>query len=175
MGRYGRKETQCQLCKRLAWPIIPHSWSGLVWKRVSLVDVIIMQQSRTIFLSICPFSAWWQPNEQQCDPRASLLLTSEKAVFCKNPTKKRREETQISIFHPKSALEVFCVRRGRSNSRPGFAFHRPSSQHHHHREEMMEGWGWERRKEEYHTIKMWMVEYICLKSRQAAEDLMGKT
>ena len=93
----------------------------------------------------------------------------------KNAKKKRREETQISIFHPKSALEVFCVRRGRSNSRPGFAFHRPSSQHHHHHEEMMERGGWERGKEEYHTIKMCMVEYICLKSRWAAEDLIGKT
>ena len=28
-------KTQCQLCKRLAGPIIPLSWSGLVWKDVS--------------------------------------------------------------------------------------------------------------------------------------------
>ena len=34
-------KTQCQLCKRLAWQIIPHSWSCLVWKRVSPLDVII--------------------------------------------------------------------------------------------------------------------------------------
>ena len=30
-----QKKTQCQLCKRLTWPIIPHSWSSMVWKRVS--------------------------------------------------------------------------------------------------------------------------------------------
>ena len=28
-------DSQCQLCKRLTWPIIPHSWSSMVWKRVS--------------------------------------------------------------------------------------------------------------------------------------------
>ena len=144
-------------------------------KKSFTLDVITRGQSTTIFLCIGPFSTWSRTTEQLGDPRASLLLTSEKAVFCKNPKKKRREETQISIFHPKSALEVFCVRRGRSNSRPGFAFHRPSSQHHHLHEEMVERWGCERRKEEYHTIKMWVVEYICLKSREAAEGLICKT
>ena len=34
-------KTQCQLCKRLAGPIIPLYWSGLVSKRVSAIDVII--------------------------------------------------------------------------------------------------------------------------------------
>ena len=33
------KQKQCQLCKKLTWPIIPHSWSGLVWKRISSMDV----------------------------------------------------------------------------------------------------------------------------------------
>ena len=47
-----RNKTQCQICKRLAWPIIPHSWSGLVWKRVSSMDVITMGRSITIFLCI---------------------------------------------------------------------------------------------------------------------------
>ena len=36
-------KTQCQLCKRLAWPIISLSWSGLVCKRVSPLDVGIQQ------------------------------------------------------------------------------------------------------------------------------------
>ena len=57
-------KTQCQPCKRLAWPIIPQSWSGLAWKSVSPMDVITLGQSTTIFLCIRPFSAWWQPNEQ---------------------------------------------------------------------------------------------------------------
>ena len=77
-------KTQCQLCKRLAWPIIPPSMSDLVWKRVSPLDVIIRVQSTAIFLCTWPFSAWWwRTNNQPGDPRASLLLTSEKAVFCK--------------------------------------------------------------------------------------------
>ena len=29
------KKTQCQQCKRLAGPIIPFSWSKVVWKRIS--------------------------------------------------------------------------------------------------------------------------------------------
>ena len=31
-----------------------------------------------------PFSAWWRALNQPGDPKASLLMTSEKAVFCKN-------------------------------------------------------------------------------------------
>ena len=31
-----KNKTQCQLCKRLAGPFIPLSWSCVVWKRVSL-------------------------------------------------------------------------------------------------------------------------------------------
>ena len=77
-----KNKTLCQLCKRLTWPIIPHSWSGLVWKRVSPMDVITMGQSTTIFLCIWPFSAWWRTSNQPGDPSASLLLVSEKAVFC---------------------------------------------------------------------------------------------
>ena len=30
-----RKKTKCQLCNRLAGPIIPFSWSNVVWKRIS--------------------------------------------------------------------------------------------------------------------------------------------
>ena len=66
-------KTQCQLCKRL------------VWKRVSPMDVIARGHSTAIFLCLKTFSAWWQPNKRTTkgDPRARLLLTSEKAVFCK--------------------------------------------------------------------------------------------
>ena len=48
------------------------------------MDVITKGQSTAIFLCIGPFSAWWQPTKQLGDPSASLLFTSEKAVFCKN-------------------------------------------------------------------------------------------
>ena len=30
---YRSNKTQCQLCKRLTWPIIPHFWYGMVWKK----------------------------------------------------------------------------------------------------------------------------------------------
>ena len=63
-NKHCTNKTQCQPCKRLAWPIIPNSWSSLVWKRVSPMDVIALGQSTTIFLCITPFSVWWQPNYQ---------------------------------------------------------------------------------------------------------------
>ena len=60
--------------------------SCLDWS--TTVDVITMGHSRNIFPCIRPFSAWRQPNnqptEQRGDPRASMPLISEKAVFCKN-------------------------------------------------------------------------------------------
>ena len=37
-GEDDQDKTQCQLCKKLAWPIINHSWSSLVWKMVSPLD-----------------------------------------------------------------------------------------------------------------------------------------
>ena len=55
--------TQCQPCKRLAGPIIPHSWSGIVWISVSPMDTITLGHSTTFFLCIRPFSAW-HPNER---------------------------------------------------------------------------------------------------------------
>ena len=79
---FAENKTQCQLCKILTWSIIPHSWSGLVLKRISPMDVITMGQSTTIFLCIRPFSAWWRANNQPGHPCASLLFASEKAVFC---------------------------------------------------------------------------------------------
>ena len=74
-------KSQCQLYKRLAEPIIP---LFLVWSRkgVSTIDVITRGQSTAMFLCIGPFSAWWQPTKEPGDPRSSLLLTSEKSVFC---------------------------------------------------------------------------------------------
>ena len=50
------------------------------------MNVITMGQSTTIFLCINPFSGLWQTpfrtTGQLGDPRASLLLISEKAVLC---------------------------------------------------------------------------------------------
>ena len=61
-----KEKTQCQLCKRLAWPIIPHSWShSLAWKVYRLW-----------------MWSLWAVNNQLGDSRASLLLTNERAVFC---------------------------------------------------------------------------------------------
>jgi len=61
-------------------------WYCLVWKRVSLMDLITMRQSTAIFLCIWPFWAWWHlnnwTNKQPSDPRAILLFTSDKAVCC---------------------------------------------------------------------------------------------
>ena len=77
-------KTQCQLCKRLTWPIILSSWSSLVCKRVSPTNLIARGHSTITFLCIRPFSVWWQTTDQSTNqPGASLLLTSEKAVFCK--------------------------------------------------------------------------------------------
>ena len=65
------------------WVTSPQVW--LVWKRVTLMEVL----TRAIFLSIHTF--WHGDNrsnketiEQPGEPRASLLLTSEKAVGCKS-------------------------------------------------------------------------------------------
>ena len=86
-------KTQCQLCKRLSWPIFPHFWSGLVLKIVSHMDVITKGKSTIIFLCIRLFLAWWHPTEwttnQPGDPSASLLLTSvRRQSFAKRATTK---------------------------------------------------------------------------------------
>ena len=68
-------KTQCQLCKRLAGPFIPLSWSFLVWKRVSLWMWSLGGSSNH-------FPVYWAifgmvtNKRQPGDPRASLLLTS---------------------------------------------------------------------------------------------------
>ena len=59
-------KNQCQLCKGLAWPINPHSWSVLVWKSVSPMNVITMGKARANVLCIWPFSAWWRRTKQRC-------------------------------------------------------------------------------------------------------------
>ena len=48
-GKMIRRLSAVSLCRRMASPIIPHSWSGLVWKRISPINVITMVQSTTIF------------------------------------------------------------------------------------------------------------------------------
>ena len=53
---------------------------GQVWSG-SPMDVI---RSLTIFLGMRQFLARWHQTNQPGDPSASLLLTSDKAVFCKN-------------------------------------------------------------------------------------------
>ena len=65
---------------------------GLVWKRMSPLNAIIRATSAAIFC-IWPFSAWWRTNGQPGDPIASLLLTSEKAVFCDVANAQRKSNT----------------------------------------------------------------------------------
>ena len=53
---------QWQLSKSLTGPIIPLSWSTMVWKRVSPMDVVAMWQFTAILLFVWSFSEWWQPD-----------------------------------------------------------------------------------------------------------------
>ena len=78
-----KNKTQCQLCKRLAG-LIPPSWSNMVWKRVSPMDVVAWGQfshSPVCVLSFFGMVTPKQPNNRVILEQA-LLLTSEKAVFC---------------------------------------------------------------------------------------------
>ena len=90
-------KTQCQLCKRLAWPILPHSWPGLVWKR--LWSVITIGRSAAVFLCIRPFLAWWQTIVQKNnrDLSASLLLTVllKIAIYCPQGSGTLRQQLSI--------------------------------------------------------------------------------
>ena len=57
-------KTRCQLCKRLAWPMIPLSWSGLVWSGKEFqLWMWSLGGSQHPFISLCigPFSAWYKP------------------------------------------------------------------------------------------------------------------
>ena len=71
-------------CSLQIWPLSIHHYPYLVCKRVSPIDVITGGKSTTIFLCIGPLSATFGvvTNKQLGDPRASLLLSSEKAVLC---------------------------------------------------------------------------------------------
>ena len=73
-------KNQCQQCKRRAWPTIPHE------KGYCLYECDHYGSINNHFLCINPFSGWWQTpfrtTGQLGDPRASLLLISEKAVLC---------------------------------------------------------------------------------------------
>ena len=57
-------KTNCQLSKRVAWPSICQSWSGLLWKRLLPMDTITIGQSTTILLCVRSFLAWWQTSKQ---------------------------------------------------------------------------------------------------------------
>ena len=63
------------------------SLQGTVWKRVSPLDLIIRRSQQLFFYLFSHFRHGEQPNDQMTkqpdDPRASLLLTTETAVFCK--------------------------------------------------------------------------------------------
>ena len=72
-------KTQRQLCKRLAGPFIPFSWSCLVWKRVLLWIWSLAGSQQPFFCVLGHFCHGdEQTNEQPGDPRASLPLTSVK-------------------------------------------------------------------------------------------------
>ena len=60
------------------WSIIRHSWSGLVWKKVSPYMYVITRGSQHPLSCVLGHFQHGdkQTNEQPGDPRASLLLTS---------------------------------------------------------------------------------------------------
>ena len=76
--------TEIKLCKRLAGPIIPLSWSCLVCKRVSHVDVITGGQSTTIFLWIRHFRHGDGQTNNHVIQEQDQDQDQEKADFCKN-------------------------------------------------------------------------------------------
>ena len=55
--------------------------SGLVWFGKSVLSMALITRMRSTTIFLCA-SLFWQTNKQPGDLRASLLLTSEKAVFC---------------------------------------------------------------------------------------------
>ena len=60
-----KNKTQCQPCKRLVWPINPHSWSGK-W------IIYGCDHFGTVNNHFPVYSAWWHPNKQTNDQRWSL-------------------------------------------------------------------------------------------------------
>ena len=85
-----KNKTQCRLCKRLAGPIIPFSNLGtpLVWSYLARSAVVWPMAFWSLGCSHQPFACIlsnygdWQIKTG--DASATLLLTSEKAVFCNN-------------------------------------------------------------------------------------------
>ena len=57
--------------------------SGLVWFGKIFLPMALITRMRSTTIFLCA-SLFWQTNKQAGDLRASLLLTSEKAVFCNN-------------------------------------------------------------------------------------------
>ena len=62
-------------------PVLTMQKTGLVWKRLSPMDVITMDGSVNNHFPVLGHFRHGD-NNQLGDPRASLLLTSEKVVFC---------------------------------------------------------------------------------------------
>ena len=91
-----QNKTQRQLCKRLAGPFIPFSWSCLVWKRVLLWIWSLGGSQQPFFCVLGHFRHGdKRTNERQPgDPSASLPLTSVRrqsfAIFSTTNLKSRR-------------------------------------------------------------------------------------
>ena len=64
----------CQLCKRLTRPIIPHSWSGLVWKRVSPLDVIDHRAHSTAIYVYWAIFSMVPPNQKNKQTNNQVFL-----------------------------------------------------------------------------------------------------
>ena len=94
-------------CTVLHWAVLGCAglyWSVLVCTRLNWAVVgcsrlycgVLGCTGRIQQLFVCVFSQFWlgdkKPNNQPSDPRASLLLTSEKAVFCNYKSEARRRE-----------------------------------------------------------------------------------
>ena len=80
-----QNKTQRQMCKRLAGPFIP--FPGLVWSEKEFHFGCdhegAVNNHFPVYWAIFRMVTNKQTNKQPDDPSASLLLTSEKAVFCK--------------------------------------------------------------------------------------------
>ena len=79
-------KTQCQLCKRLAGPIISLSWFCSFLKRVSLWMWSLGSSQQPFSCVLGHFWHWHGDNKQTNnvpgDPSASRLLNRGKPVFC---------------------------------------------------------------------------------------------
>ena len=73
-----KNKAQCQLCKRLAEPFIPLSWS----RKGFHFGCDHYGAAISHFLVYWAIFGMVASNKQPGDPSVSLHLTSEKAVFC---------------------------------------------------------------------------------------------